>query len=158
MFLLAAMASVVVVPIVLNYLSIRSDLAPALALARWPLMFVIVVSALSVVSRFGPDREEAQWRWITWGSGFAAVGWIVVSIVFSLYTAHFADYNKTYGSLGAIIAFMFWLWLATTVVLIGAEIDAEMEHQTVRDTTSGRPKPLGERGAKMADTVGAAQS
>jgi membrane protein len=75
--------------------------------------------------------------------------------LFSSYTTHFADYNKTYGSVGAIIAIM--LWLATTVILLGAETDAEMEHQTVRDTTTGAPKPLGARRAKMADTVGAAQ-
>ena len=126
-FLLAAMASVVVVPIVLNYLSIRSDLAPALALARWPLMFVIVVFALSVVYRFGPDREEAQWRWITWGSGFAAVAWLAASLLFSWYAANFGSYNATYGSLGAVIGFMTWMWLSTIVILIGAEIDAVME-------------------------------
>jgi len=126
-FLLAAMASVVVVPIVLNYLSIRSDLAPALALARWPLMFVIVVFALSVVYRFGPDREEAQWRWITWGSGFAAVAWLAASLLFSWYAANFGSYNATYGSLGAVIGFMTWMWLSTIVILIGAEIDAVMD-------------------------------
>ncbi len=103
------------------------------------------------------EPQGAEVGWTTWGSAFAAVGWVVVSILFSLYAAHFADYNKTYGSLGAIIAFMVWLWLATTVILMGAEIDTEMEHQTVRDTTTGVPKPLGARGAQMADTVGAAQ-
>jgi membrane protein len=73
------------------------------------------------------------------------------------YAANFGSYNKTYGSLGAIIAFMFWMWLSTTVILLGAELDAEMEHQTVRDTTTGGGKPIGARGASMADTVGAAQ-
>jgi membrane protein len=125
---------------------------------RWPVLLIVIGFALAVIYRYGPSRRKPKWRWTTWGSAFAAVGWVVVSILFSLYTAHFADYNKTYGSLGAIIAFMFWLWLATTVVLMGAEIDAEMEHQTVRDTTTGAPKPLGARGAKMADTVGAAQT
>ena len=85
------------------------------------------------------------------------VGWIVVSILFSWYTANFGTYNKTYGSLGAVVGFMVWIWLSTAVILIGAELDAEMEHQTARDTTTGRPKPLGARGAKMADTVGSAQ-
>jgi membrane protein len=111
--------------------------------------------ALAVIYRYA---QADEWRWLTWGSALAAVGWIVVSILFSFYTSHFADYNKSYGSLGAIVAFMFWLWLATTVILLGAEIDAEMEHQTVRDTTNGEPKPLGARGANKADTVGAAQS
>ena len=86
-----------------------------------------------------------------------AVAWLAVSILFSWYTAHFGSYNKTYGSLGAIIAFMFWIWLSIIVVLIGAELNAETEHQTARDTTTGRPKPLGSRGAKMADTVGPRQ-
>ena len=101
--------------------------------------------------------EKPQWRWITWGSAVAAVSWLVVSLLFSWYAENFGNYNKTYGSLGAIIAFMFWIWLSIIVVLIGAELNAETEHQTARDTTTGRPKPLGSRGAKMADTVGARQ-
>jgi membrane protein len=79
-----------------------------------------------------------------------------VSIGFSWYAANFGSYNKTYGSLGAVIAFMFWMWLSTVVILVGAELDAEMEHQTARDTTTDRPKPMGARGARMADTLGAA--
>jgi len=126
-FLLAAMASVIVVPIVLSYLSIRSDFAPLLAMARWPVMFGLVVFALSLVYRFGPDRAEAQWRWITWGSSFAAVGWLAASLLFSWYAANFGSYNATYGSLGAVIGFMTWMWLSTIVILIGAEIDAVME-------------------------------
>lgn len=121
-------------------------------IARWPVLLVVIGLVLAVIYRYGPSRREPKWRWIAWGSAFAAVGWIVVSILFSFYRANFADYNKTYGSLGAIVAFMFWLWLATTVILLGAEIGAEMERQTVRDTTTGGPKPLGDRGAKMADT------
>jgi len=141
--------------VILDYLP--DLLGTVINLARWPVMAALIAVMLALIYRYGPNRDEPKWRWITWGSAFAAIGWVVVSILFSLYTTHFADYNKTYGSLGAIIAFMFWLWLATTVILLGAEIDAEMEHQTVRDTTEGAPKPLGARGAKMADTVGAAQ-
>jgi membrane protein len=125
--MLAAMASVIVVPIVLNYLSIRSSATPLLALARWPLMFVAVVFALSLVYRFGPDRDNAQWRWITWGSAFAAIAWLAASLLFSWYAANFGSYNATYGSLGAVIGFMTWMWLSTIVILIGAEIDAVME-------------------------------
>jgi membrane protein len=126
-FLLAAMASVVVVPIVLNYLSIRSAAAPLLVFARWPLMFVAVVFALSLVYRFGPNRDDAQWRWITWGSAFAAIAWLAASLLFSWYAANFGSYNATYGSLGAVIGFMTWMWLSTIVILIGAEVDAIME-------------------------------
>jgi membrane protein len=85
------------------------------------------VFALSLVYRFGPDRAEAQWRWITWGSSFAAVGWLAASLLFSWYAANFGSYNATYGSLGAVIGFMTWMWLSTIVILIGAEIDAVME-------------------------------
>ena len=83
--------------------------------------------------------------------------WIVASLLFSWYAANFGTFNETYGSLGAAIGFMTWLWISAIVILLGAEIDAELEHQTARDTTTGAPKPRGARGARMADTVGAAQ-
>ena len=156
-FVLLAIGGIVALPAVFSATGSNGAMASVAKIARWPILLIVIGLALAVVYRSGPSRDEPKWRWITWGSAFAAIGWVVVSILFSLYTTHFADYNKTYGSLGAIIAFMFWLWLATTVILLGAEIDAEMEHQTVRDTTEGAPKPLGARGAKMADTVGAAQ-
>src|SRR5947208_13145651 len=91
------------------------------------------------------------------GGVFAAVAWLAASALFSWYVANFGSYNKTYGSLGAIIGFMTWMWLSIIVVLIGAKLNAEMEHQTARESTTGQPKPLGMRGARMADTVGAAQ-
>ncbi len=157
LFVLVAIGCIVALPAVFSSIGTGGAMALVARIVRWPVLLMLIGLALAIVYRYGPSRREPKWRWITWGSAFAAVGWIVVSILFSLYTARFADYNKTYGSLGAIIAFMFWLWLATTVILMGAEIDAEMEHQTVRDTTTGGPKPLGARAAKMADTVGAAQ-
>jgi membrane protein len=83
--------------------------------------------------------------------------WIAASLLFSWYAANLGSYNKTYGSLGAVIGFMTWIWISSIVVLIGALIDAEMEHQTARDTTTGSPKPMGSRGARMADTLGPAQ-
>jgi len=126
-FLLAAMASVVVVPLVLNNLPLGSQAAPLVVIARWPLMFVAIMLALSVVYRFGANRDNAQWRWITWGSAFASIFWVAASLLFSWYAANFGSYNKTYGSLGAVIGFMTWMWLSTIVVLIGAEIDAVME-------------------------------
>jgi membrane protein len=113
---------------------------------------------ISVLYRYGPSRQEAQWRWITWGSVFAAIAWLIVSFVFSYYTSRVGSYNKTYGSLGAVFGFMTWIWLSVMVILLGAELDGEMEHQTARDTTSGAPKPMGARGAKMADTIGQAKT
>jgi membrane protein len=126
-------------------------------IARWPALLIVVSLALAVLYRYGPSRENPRWRWITWGSAFAAIAWLVVSILFSWYAENFGSYNKTYGSLGAIIAFMFWIWLSTIVVLVGAELNAETERQTAYDTTTGSPKPIGARGATMADTVGARQ-
>src|SRR4029077_3294773 len=98
------------------------------------------------------------WRWITWGSVAATILWLGASALFSWYAANFGKFNETYGSLGGAIGFMTWLWISAIVILFGAELDAEMEHQTARDTTTGSPKPIGARGAKMADTVGAARS
>jgi membrane protein len=156
-FVLVAIGAIVALPAVFSSTATNNAASVAGRIARWPILFVIVGLALAFVYRYGPSRSTPRWRWITWGSAFAAVGWIAVSVLFSFYTANFANYNKTYGSLGAVIGFMIWIWLSTTVILIGAEIDAEMEHQTARDTTLGPAKPLGARGARLADRVGAAQ-
>ena len=156
-FALVAIGAMVVVPVVLNFLGLGGATELIFKIARWPALLIVVTLALAFLYRYGPSREKPQWRWITWGSAVAAVSWLVVSLLFSWYAENFGNYNKTYGSLGAIIAFMFWIWLSIIVVLIGAELNAETEHQTARDTTTGRPKPLGSRGAKMADTVGPRQ-
>jgi membrane protein len=155
-FLLLAMAAIVVVPVVLGALGLAGSSAWLLSLLRWPLLLLAVLFLLACLYRFGPSRERPQWRWVTWGSAVAGIGWLGGSMLFSYYVSNFGNYNETYGSLGAVIAFMTWLWLSTTLVLIGAEINAEMEHQTARDTTSGAPRPMGERGAQMADEVGKA--
>ena len=154
-FILAAIACIAALPAVASS-QLQGTTALITQIVRWPILFVIIAVGLAFVFRYGPSRAEPQWRWITWGSAFAAIAWIAVSIAFSWYAANFGSYNKTYGSLAAIVVFMTWLWLSIAVILIGAEIDAEMEHQTARDTTGGR-KPMGRRGAKMADTVGRAQ-
>ena len=112
---------------------------------------------MAFIYRNVPSREPPQWRWISWGSAAATILWLGVSALFSWYAANFGQFNETYGSLGAVIGFMTWLWISAIVILLGAELNAEMEHQTVRDTTTGAPKPLGMRGARMADTVGAPQ-
>jgi membrane protein len=156
-FVLGGMGVMIVLPIVLNFVGLGGATEMVIKIARWPALLIVVTLALAFLYRYGPSREKPQWRWITWGSAGAAVSWLVVSILFSWYAENFGSYNETYGSLGAIIAFMFWIWLSIIVVLIGAELNAETEHQTVRDTTTGRPKPMGGRGATMADTIGARQ-
>lgn len=97
-----------------------------------------------IIHRYGPSRERAEWKWIGWGAGLAAVVWLAASLLFSWYLQDFADYNGTYGSLGAVIGFMMWTWISVMILLAGAELDSEIEHQTARDTTTGRPEPIGE--------------
>ena len=111
---------------------------------------------LALIYRFGPSRREAKWRWVTWGSALATLLWMLGSMAFSWYVASFDSYNRTYGSLGAGVGFMTWMWLSIVIVLLGAELNSEMERQTAHDTTEGTPKPLGAREAYAADTVGKA--
>jgi membrane protein len=152
-FLIAALGFIVALPIILGYVGLSGAGELLLRIGRWPAMLVILTAALALIYRYGPSRERARWRWITWGSAVAALLWISVSGGFSWYAANFGRFNETYGSLGAIIGFMTWLWISAIVILIGAEIDAEMEHQTERDTKTGASKPLGTRLARVADTV-----
>jgi membrane protein len=119
-------------------------------------MFLVVAFALACMYRFGASRAAPRWRWISWGSVAATVVWLGASALFSWHAANFGKFNETYGSLGGAIGFMTWLWISAIAILLGAELDAEMEHQTARDTTPGPPKPIGVRGAHMADNVGAA--
>jgi membrane protein len=128
-----------------------------LQLVAWPALFVVLCLGLAVLYRYGPSRRRAAWKWITWGSVAAATVWLLSSIGFSLYAAHFGSYDRTYGTLGAVVGLMTWMWISSMVVLLGAELNSEIEHQTAKDSTTGPAKPLGQRGATMADTVGAAQ-
>jgi membrane protein len=153
LFVLIAIGCIAALPAIFSSGQLGSTTALIAQIVRWPILFVVIAFGLALVYCYGPSRAASQWRWISWGSAVAVIAWIAVSIGFSWYAQNFGSYNKTYGSLGAIIAFMFWLWLSTAVILIGAELDAEMEHQTLRDTTTGRGKPPGARGAHMADTV-----
>jgi membrane protein len=157
-FILLAMGAVVVLPVVFKWIPLGGPVVQwALSILRWPVLLAAVMAGLAAVYRWGPSRDDAQWTWLTPGSGFAAVIWVLGSMLFSWYVSRFGNYNETYGSLGAAIGFMTWIWLSTIIVLLGAEINAETEHQTVKDTTKGPEQPLGTRGAKMADSVGEAK-
>jgi membrane protein len=153
LFLLLGLGAVAVVPLVLAYLGLPGLSEGLISVGRWPVLFVMATLGLSILYRYGPSRADAKWRWITPGSVIAALLWIAASLGFSWYAANFASYNETYGTLGAAIGFMTWIWLSTAIVLLGAELNAEAEHQTARDSTTGAPGPMGTRGAKMADTV-----
>lgn len=151
-FAIVAIGAIVILPIILQWLP--GFIGSIANIARWPVMAALVAVALAFLYRYGPSRDEPQWRWISPGSILAAVLWLLFSAAYSFYAANFGTFNATYGSLGALIGFLLWMWLSTIVVLLGGKLNAEIEHQTVRDSTEGPPKPLGERGAEVADTVG----
>jgi membrane protein len=153
-FMLLALGAIAILPLAMNHLGLAAATQWFVRLGKWPVLFVLVALIVAVIYRYGPSREQAQWRWISWGSALAAFAWLIMSILFSWYAAKFGSYNKTYGSLWAAVGFMTWIWLSSIVILLGAELDAETEHQTARDTTTGPPEPMGRRGAWVADTIG----
>ncbi|QGG95080.1 YihY/virulence factor BrkB family protein [Actinomarinicola tropica] len=152
-FGIVAIAAITVWPAVVSAIEPPSPLGWLLRLAVWPVLAVALAAALALLYRLGPDREDAEWRWVTPGSMIAVVVWIAASIGFQVYAGNFGSYNETYGSLGAVVIMMLWLWLSAIAVLLGAEINAEMELQTARDTTTGADEPMGARGAEVADNV-----
>jgi membrane protein len=156
---LLALAGIIAVPIILKLLGV-SDWSGAalLSMVRWPLLYLVILFALACLYRYGPSRTHPQWKWVTWGSAIAGGFWVIGSLLLSWYVGNFGSFNATYGSLGAVIGFMVWMWFSTIIVLAGGEINAEMEHQTAKDTTEGRMKPMGTRGAKMADELGQARA
>jgi membrane protein len=148
-FAVVAIAAVIAAPGLLRSLGLGA--AAGLSVVKWPLLLLIVTGAFALIYRFGPSREPARWRWVTPGAATAAVGWMVMSLLFSWYVGNFGHYNQTYGSLGAVIGFMTWIWLSLIVVLFGAELNSELEMRTFVDTTTGVPQPPGQRGAHVAD-------
>jgi membrane protein len=153
LFLSIVTAVLVAAPLAARFVGL-SESAQWLIPVRWLVLLLVAGVGFACVYRYGPSRARAQWRWVIWGSVFASVAWIGGSLGFSWYVNNVAHYDATYGSLGAVIGFMMWIWFSVMVVLLGAELNAEIEHQTALDSTSGAPKPMGERGAAMADTVG----
>lgn len=131
-----------------------SALEGLLAPVRWLIVLVMTAVAFTVLYRFAPSRTPARWRWVWIGAAFAAAVWLVGSLGFSLYVNRIAHFDATYGPLGAVIAFMIWVWFSIMAILVGAELNAEIEHQTAADSTTGPEQPMGARGATMADTVG----
>jgi membrane protein len=122
-------------------------------IATWLIAGSIASAAIAFAYRYGPDRTRAQWRWLSVGSVAATVLWLVATIGFGVYAANFANYNATYGALGAVVVLLMWLFVSSFAILIGAEINAEAERQTAVDSTTGHPRPMGHRGARLADTL-----
>lgn len=151
---LVAISLVIAVPAVIGLAGISGTLQALLTYLRWPLLGVFLTFGLTLAYRFFPDRDSPKWRWVSWGSISATLLWLAGSVLFSLYVANFGSFGKTYGSMGAVAILLLWFYLTAYVILLGAELNAEMEHQTREDSTVGRPEPMGRRRAYVADTTG----
>ena len=146
-----AIIAVVGAPVVLGFLGPDRLLPMLIDWLRWPLLAFVAMLALAVLYRYGPARRKAQWRWLPVGSVLALGLWLIASSLFSLYVSRFADYNAAYGAIGGVIILLMWLYISALAILLGAEFNAELEHQTGVDTTIGPDRPRGQRGAFVAD-------
>jgi membrane protein len=135
----------------LESLGLAPWLESLIALARWPVLALIFVTALALVYRYGPCRNDPKFRWVSVGSTVSTALWLLLSAGFAYYVGNFGSYDEVYGSLAAVVVTLFWLYLTVLIVLLGAEINGEMEAQTNRDTTVGPERPIGRRGAYYAD-------
>lgn len=145
---------VAAIPVVLTYFWLGEWKEHLALILRWPILLAIAAAAVMAVYRFGPSRAPAKLRWLTWGAVLTTTAWFAMSFGFSFYLENFANYNATYGTLGALVGFLMWTWLSVLILIVGAEVNAELEHQTAKDTTTGFPQPMGGRGAYVADTLG----
>ncbi len=152
-FVLLTLVLVAVVPVLLNALQLGTAGTVLAEVVRWILLVALIVGALAVVYRVAPDRDAPKLRWVSIGSIVAAVLWMIGSVGFSIYVNNFGSYNKTYGALAGVVVLLLWLYLTSYIVLLGAEINAEAERQTRRDTTRGPEVPMGERHATAADEI-----
>jgi len=144
----------IVVPAVLQFIGLGTGFEWLLRIGSYALLAIALMTGLAALYRFGPSRQQAKWRWVSAGAIVATLIIMVVSLLFSWYAANFANYDKTYGSLGGLIALLTWMWISVTAIIIGAELNSEAERQTRRDTTKGSDQPMGQRSANAADTVG----
>ncbi len=153
---LVTLALVAVLPVLFGIMGVGQTGQAIVTYGRWPVMALLVMVAVAVLYRYGPCRHIPSWRWVGWGAVASTLLWLGVTALFSLYVSSFGSFNETYGALAGVIVLMLWLFLSSLVILLGAELNAEVEHQTTVDTTAGESRPMGERGAEKADTVGRA--
>ncbi|QFT93153.1 hypothetical protein FIU86_09875 [Roseovarius sp. THAF9] len=150
--LIIAIGAMIVLPALIGYLGLPETVETAIIWLQWPLFTFLTVLGLSVLYRFGPSRANARWRWVSPGAVVATILWLIGTVGFSIYVQNFGSYNETYGTLGGVIILLTWLWLSSFIVLAGAELNSEIEHQTRKDPTTGPAQPEGQRGAVKADT------
>ena len=147
-----------ILPAVMAVIFVPDRVELLMKVLRWPILLALIWGGTVLVYRYGPSRADAKLRWLGPGTLFSTVAWLIASLGYSYYLENFADLNATYGTLGTFIGFMLWTWISTVILIVGALINAELEHQTAHDSTTGPRKPMGERGARMADTLGKAHS
>lgn len=150
---IVALLTVVVAPVVLAFIPLGTFGAFIADLVRWTIAITVLLAGVGVLYRYGPNRKPARVQWLSVGALLAVISWALVSVGFSYYVANFGSYNQVYGSIGAVIAMLVWLWISSFLVLFGASLNAQIELRTKPDSTTGRPKPLGKRGAYVADHV-----
>jgi membrane protein len=153
LFSIMALTLIAAVPAIVRLLPLGRTLEILAAIAPWPVLVVFVSIGLAITYRFAPSRSQPKWQWVSWGSTAATVLWVAASAGFSIYVRRFGKYNATFGSLGAVVILLTWFYLSAYAVLLGACLNAEIEHQTARDTTTGTEKPTRPRSARSADTV-----
>ena len=150
---IVALLTVVVAPVVLAFFRLDDFTVMLIDLLGWCIAIAVLFAGVGMLYRFGPNRQSARLPWVTSGAVLAVVSWALVSIGFSYYVANFGNYNQVYGSIGAVIAMLVWLWLSSFLVLLGAALNAQIELRTLEDSTVSKDRPMGERGAHAADNL-----
>jgi membrane protein len=156
-FIGVAVVGLAALPTILDGLGLPPLLQTVINILFWPVLAAGFAVGLAVLYRFAPNRDSPRWTWVSWGSAVAVVAWVAVAFGFRVYAENFGTYDETYGSLSAVIVLMMFIFITALVVLLGAEVNSEIEHQTARDTTTGPEEPMGDRGAVVADNVGPAR-
>lgn len=149
-----SMVLVIALPAIFDSIKLPQNLQFTIQLLRWILLASILMICLSALYRYAPDRKNPKWRWVSWGSVIATIIWIAGSLGFSYYVNNFSNYNATYGSLAAVVILLFWFYISSFIIIMGAELNSEIEHQTKIDSTVGKDKEMGHRGAHQADDLG----
>ncbi|MDP5308396.1 YihY/virulence factor BrkB family protein [Paracoccus spongiarum] len=155
--LVLGLLATLALPAVLNLIALPDWLETGMGLARWMILALMTVFGLAVIYRYGPSRDDAEWKWLSPGAVAACLIWVIASVGFSIYVSNFGSYNETFGSMAGVIILLMWLWISAFIILMGAELNAEIEAQTAHDTTVGPDEPMGERDAEKADRLGPTQ-
>ncbi|MDW7772102.1 MAG: YihY/virulence factor BrkB family protein [Desulfobulbaceae bacterium] len=156
-FIVLTLIAIVVAPALLKFLPLPVSTQKLFTYMQWPFLALMVILLLNFTYGYFPNRRRPKWRWVTSGSLFAGIFWILASALFSFYVVNFGNYNKMYGSVGAVIVLMMWFYLSSFIILLGGELNSEVEHQTARDSTKWESRPMGERDAYVADHLGEAK-